>query len=516
MCGILAFHGTPAAADVQSLAEAARRHLAHRGPDGMGVAGSGHSAAAHTRLAIVDVSGGAQPIYAEDERTLLACNGEIYNHRTLRGRLGRSHRFKTRSDSEVVLHLYEELGADCVRELDGMFAFFVSDGERFTAARDPFGIKPLYFGRDRAQNLWFASEFKALRERCSDFTALPPGSLVDEGGAVRRWYNPAWADSVGQQPRASRQDLVQKLEQSVCKRLMSDVPMGVFLSGGLDSSVIAALACRHLGRTKSFAVGVPGAPDLEAASFMARVLGTDHYECAYSAEDVGRELERIIYHLESYDVALIRSAVPCYFLSKLAAAHVKVALTGEGADELFAGYAHFKDIHEAAAVHQECVRLLLGLHSMNLQRVDRMTMAHGLEGRVPFLDVAFVDWAMSLDPALKLRRAGVPEKWVLRHAVSKLLPLQIVHRQKLEFSEGSGADQLLQSHAEARVSDRDITAARRRFPDDPPSSKEALLYRLIFEGLFPGAAARRTVQVWRGGAGAANGPSRPNGAHDVR
>jgi asparagine synthase (glutamine-hydrolysing) len=302
-------------------------------------------------------------------------------------------------------------------------------------------------------------------------------------------------------------DLVARLERAVVKRLMSDVPMGVFLSGGVDSSLVAALAQPHLGRTKTFAVGCAHSPDLESARLAARALGTQHHERTYSLADVDRDLEKIIYHLESYDAALIRSAVPCYFLSELAAEHVKVVLTGEGADELFGGYAYFKDIEDPDALHRECARLLLGLHSMNLQRVDRMTMAHGLEGRVPFLDFEFVAWAMSLAPELKLQRPGVPEKRLLRAAATTLLPTEIAWRPKLEFSEGSSADALLASYAEGRISDRDLSRAEMLFPVDTPRNKEELLYRLIFGEHFRGEAARRTVQRWQPQCEGRNGVS---------
>jgi asparagine synthase (glutamine-hydrolysing) len=278
---------------------------------------------------------------------------------------------------------------------------------------------------------------------------------------------------------------------------MSDVDVGVFLSGGLDSSAIACLARRNLDRVRTFAVGFEGAPDLEAAREVARFLGTEHYEYVYSVEEALRELPRVIYHLESYDAALIRSAVPCYFLAKLASEHVKVVLTGEGADELFAGYDYFSEIGSADLLHQECVSLLLGLHGMNLQRVDRMTMAHGLEGRVPFLDVGFVDWAMSLDPGLKLRPAGTLEKRILRRAFEDLLPASITTRPKQEFSRGSGADEVLKQYAERRVSDAELVRSVRRFSVDAPTTKEELLYREIFEDLFPGDSARATVKRWR-------------------
>ncbi len=439
MCGIAAAFGAGPEASVALLADMISRHLSHRGPDGVGVAQHGRSVVAHSRLAIVNVGGGQQPMHSEDGGALLVCNGEIYNHRALRDQLAPHHQLKTNSDSEVVVHLFEDGGAEVVRKLDGMFAFFVTDGERFVAARDPFGIKPLYVGEDRRGGLWFASELKALVGRCATMIAVPPGAYLTESQRVTRWFRPAWMTRTGT-ATATAQELVAALEPAVVKRLMSDVPVGVLLSGGLDSSLVAALAAKHLPRIATFAVGVEGAPDLAAARVVAEHIGATHHECTFGVPDVSRHLDEIIYHLESYDAALIRSAMPCYFVSGLAAQRVKVVLTGEGADELFAGYGYMQRMRDPTALHHECTRLLLGLHAMNLQRVDRMTMAHGLEGRVPFLDVDFVDFAMGLDPALKVRAPRGLEKALLRAAACHLLPERIAARPKLEFSEGSATD----------------------------------------------------------------------------
>jgi asparagine synthase (glutamine-hydrolysing) len=496
MCGIIAtFEADPGVGVVQ-LTELLTRHLSHRGPDGIGAAISGRAVVAHARLAIVDIAGGQQPMHAEDGRTILACNGEIYNHVQVRRSLGASHRFRSASDSEIVLHLFADLGPELLRRLDGMFAFFVTDGTRFLAARDALGIKPLYVGEDKQGGLWFASEVKALVGHCPTLFSIPPGAFVTESRRVERWFYPAWADSPGTRSDVAPDELLARLEQAVVKRLMSDVPIGVLLSGGLDSSLVAALARRHLSRLKTFSVGVEGAPDLAAARLVATALGADHNECTYSVREVSRSLDEVIYHLESYDVALVRSAIPCHFVSRMAADQVKVALTGEGADELFGGYSHTQRIRDPVALHRESVRLLRGLHSMNLQRVDRMTMAHGLEGRVPFLDTAFVDFAMSLDPLLKLRQAGGLEKALLRYAAEKVLPREIAQRPKLEFSQGSATDVILEQYAAARVTDHDMAGAAARFPIDTPKTKEELLYRSIFEELFPGEPARRTVSRW--------------------
>jgi asparagine synthase (glutamine-hydrolysing) len=497
MCGIVAAFGNGPGVTEEALGALAQDQLAHRGPDGFGVKRAGKAVIAHTRLAIVDVSGGHQPMERDDGRRLLACNGEIYNHRALRRTLPDRSVLATDSDSEVVLHLFAEVGQRFVSQLDGMFAFVVTDGDDFLVARDPFGIKPLYFGEDAAGVLWFASELKALQGRCAAMSALPPGTFMDASRRVTPWFEPAWTQARGVRWDAPPDELLARLEHAVVKRLMSDVPIGIFLSGGLDSSLIAALTRRHVDRLQTFAVGIEGAPDLIAARRVAVTLRTEHYERTYTLQEVVTRLEEVIYHLESYDPALVRSALPCFFVSELAARHVKVVLTGEGADELFAGYGYMAGIQDSDSLHRECVRLLRGLHAMNLQRVDRMTMAHGLEGRVPFLDVDFSDWAMSLDPRLKLRSADQPEKWLLRAAAAKRLPAEIATRPKLEFSAGSASEGLLEAYANTRVSDAELERAPRRFPFDTPRTKEELLYRTIFEDLFPGEAARSTVARWR-------------------
>ncbi|MBI2894362.1 MAG: asparagine synthase B [Deltaproteobacteria bacterium] len=502
MCGFTAYVGPHAQAHTERVRRMAER-LRYRGPDDAGHYASDSVALAHRRLSIIDVGGGKQPLLSEDGLVALVCNGEIYNHRALRAGLEGRHRFHTRSDSEVILHLYEDKGPSCVRDLDGMFAFVVTDGERFLAARDPLGIKPLYIGRDAGAGIWFASELKSLPTTCTDVAELPPGSLLTEQGVVQRWFVPTWSEPPASPEPADPGALAQALDVAVTKRLMSDVPVGVFLSGGLDSSVIAALVSRQIPELHSFAVGLDGSPDLFAARRVAEHLGTRHHEYVYAAEEAARALPTVIAHLESYDPALIRSAVPCYFVSKLTSEHVKVVLTGEGADEAFAGYRYLQGIDDPAALQRECVRLLLALHNMNLQRVDRMTMAHGLEGRVPFLDVGFLSWAMALDPAAKLHRSDRPEKWLLRGAFEDLLPAEIVWRRKLEFAEGCGSEQVLIDHGERAVADTDFARAAELFPADSPATKEAFLYRRIFEEVFPGESRRRTVGRWRGAMSAA-------------
>ena len=495
MCGFTAYVGHNAPARAHLVGQMAGR-LRHRGPDDSGHHASSSVALAHRRLSIIDVDGGKQPLLNEDGRVALVCNGEIYNHRELRAGLESQHRFRSWTDSEVILHLYEEKGPSCVQDLDGMFAFVVTDGERFLAARDPLGIKPLYIGRDEDAGVWFASELKSLPSTCRDIAELPPGSFLTEQGVVQRWFVPTWRELPANPEPPDPRDLAQKLTVAVTKRLMSDVPLGVFLSGGLDSSVIAALVRRQVSDLHSFAVGLDGSPDLLAAWRAAEHLGTRHHEYVYSADEACRVLPTVIAHLESYDPALIRSAIPCYFVSKLTSEHVKVVLTGEGADEAFAGYRYLKSIDEPGSLHQECVRLLLGLHNMNLQRVDRMTMAHGLEGRVPFLDVGFLAWAMALDPVEKVHRSNRPEKWLLRRAFEDLLPAEIAWRSKQEFAEGSGSEQVMKDYGEHAVTAADFARADELFPADSPTNREAFLYRRMFEEMFPGEAMQRTVGRW--------------------
>ena len=496
MCGLVVCSNARLASDADAVHNAAER-LDHRGPDGSGLHTIGRVVLAHRRLSIIDVAGGRQPLLSEGEDVALACNGEIYNYHVLRADLEKRHRFRSRTDSEVIVHLYEEMGEDCVKALDGMFAFVVTDGSRLLAARDPLGIKPLYMGRDGEGRAWFASELKALVGVCDSIEEIPPGHLFTPEGGIRRWFDAPWIKPLEDPAPFDGPVLAGALGRAVEKRLMSDVPLGVFLSGGLDSSLIAALMRPHIDDLHSFAVGIEGATDLEAARQVAKHLGTHHHEHLYTRAEATAVLETVMAHLESYDAALIESAVPCFFVSRLAAEHVKVVLSGEGADEAFAGYRYLRTADDAEALHAESIRLLSGLHNLNLQRVDRMTMAHGLEGRVPFLDIEFLGHAMALDPHLKLHRPNRPEKWALRAAFTGVLPDAILWRTKEEFAEGSGADRVLQDYCAERVSDSELREAARRFPEDTPKTKAAYHYRQIFDRMFPGEAARRSVGRWR-------------------
>lgn len=483
--------------------------LHHRGPDDSGVLHMGSTVLAHRRLSIIDVAGGKQPLYNEIGDLALVCNGEIYNQERLRQELQDRHHFRTHSDSEVILHLYEDLGPACVTKLDGMFAFVLSDGKQVFAARDPLGIKPLYMGRDANGGVWFASELKALIDVCASIEEIPPGFAYSRG-TLQQWFEPLWLEPPDRSLMLDPSSIRDKLESAVVKRLMSDVPVGVFLSGGLDSGIIAAMVRQHVDELHSFSVGLEGSPDILAAREVAEHLGTRHHEYVYTSGEVIRMLEEVIAHLESYDPALLRSAVPCYFVSKMASDHVKVVLSGEGSDEAFAGYLYFGTVGDPATLHRECVRLLTGLHNMNLQRVDRMTMAHSIEGRVPFLDIDFLDAVMAIDPSEKLHRPGRPEKWLLRNAVADLLPESILWRTKQEFAQGCGSEWTLREHCEEVVSEDDMAAAIQRYPVDTPRTKEEFHFRRIFEDIFPGETSRQTVGRWRGAFASPNEQEEPD------
>ncbi len=508
MCGITTYLGRQSNSVAETIDEVADR-LEHRGPDDFGLLHNGSTVLAHRRLSIIDLESGKQPLTNENGNLALVCNGEIYNHEALRRQLSSRHHFQTQSDSEVILHLYEELGPSCVTKLDGMFAFVLSDGHKIFAARDPLGIKPLYKGRDKEGGVWFASELKALIDNCTNIEEVPAGFTYNDG-AFHRWFNPKWLNPPSPESALDTGSIRKRLESAVVKRLMSDVPLGVFLSGGLDSSIIAALVRQHVQHLHSFSVGLEGSPDLLAAREVAQYLGTQHHEYAYTPEEATSMLEEAIAHLESYDPALMRSAIPCYFVSKIASDYVKVVLSGEGADEAFAGYLYLRSIDDPIVLHQECVRLLTNLHNMNLQRVDRMTMAHSIEGRVPFLDIDFLNAVMNIDPREKLHRPDHPEKWLLRNAVTDLLPDSILWREKQEFAQGCGSEWTLREHCDQKVSDEEIAAAAERFPTDTPKTKEALLYRRIFEDIFPGETPRRTVGRWRGAFTSQNQLEGPN------
>jgi asparagine synthase (glutamine-hydrolysing) len=515
MCGILAVFGDIDAATATAADESSDR-MSHRGPDGRGMALiPGHGVLCHRRLAIMDPAHGHQPIYGRDGAAVVH-NGEIYNYRRLEQELAAAGRAcNSGSDSEVIVHLYEAIGEGCVALLDGIFAFAVIHGDEWLVARDPIGIKPLYWGRDAAGNLWFASELKALVDRCETFSEFPPGHMMTRQGGLRRWYAPAWMREAPPPP-GDPAALRACLSAAVDKRLMSDVPLGVLLSGGLDSSLIAALATRQLrardpaAAVHSFAIGIePDAPDLRAAREVAAFLGTTHHEVLFRVEDGIAALADIVRHVESYDVPTIRASIPMFFLSRyIRDQGVKVVLSGEGSDEIFGGYLYFYGAESPEALRRETVARVTDLHLSDVLRADKSTMAHGVEARVPFLDLAFLDLAMSLQPELKqpLRpqagQDGRMEKWILRAAFADpadpLIPPAVLWRQKEQFSDGVGYGWVdgLRDHAARIVPEEALARAGERFPYATPATPEAYLYRDLFEAMFPGDQAARCVVRW--------------------
>ncbi|MFQ5745563.1 MAG: asparagine synthase B, partial [Acidobacteriota bacterium] len=497
MCGIAGIWGTVD----EEVIRVMMLRLVHRGPDSQGILRKPErrTVLGHRRLAVIDPAGGDQPIRSEDGHQALVANGEIYNFRSLRSRLKDRHRFQTQSDSEVVLALYAERGTACASDLDGMFAFALADGDDLFVARDPIGIKPLYFGR-RNGNLLFASEIKALIGLAEEIREFPPGSWFHSRIGTRIFYEVPDRTPVERTVKETVARVRETLERSVTKRLMSDVPLGAFLSGGLDSSIIAALIRPHVDKLHTFSVGIEGSRDLQAARTVANHLDTVHHEHVLKPEEIAASLSEILFHLESFDQDLVRSAIPCYFAARLASQEVKVILTGEGADELFAGYRYYRDYEDPALLQRELRRSIRSLHNINLQRVDRMTMAHSIEGRVPFLDVEMIELAQTIPPELKLKKNGGPrlvEKWVLRKACEDLLPAEIVWRYKEQFDEGSGTVELLREAigrwmpaGEAGQYSRHHPIARLRSPE------ECLYHKLLCEAYTDPTPIITNVSRW--------------------
>jgi len=503
MCGIAGVYGPPAPGETERMLG----QLVHRGPDDEGEVRVDGAWLGHRRLSIVDVDGGHQPFANASGDVWLVGNGEVYNHEQVRATLAQP--FKTRSDNEVALHLLDERGPAGLDELEGMFAFLVAgeDG-RFIAARDPVGIKPLYWAQ-RHGEVRFASEMAAFApDWMPSVEAFPPGchwtpehgmqrfaSAVPQNGEGAPAARAVWSDAP-EPPEEALTATREILVASVRRQMMGDVPVGVFLSGGLDSAIVAAIAARHLAqngeRLHTFAVGTSDSADLMAARVVAHHLGTDHHERVYDSREAVRALPDVVRSIEHFDPSLVRSAVPNFLLSEMTAQHAKVVLTGEGADELFAGYEYLREFDSAESLQAELMRTVHGLHNLNLQRCDRVTMAHGLEARVPFLDRQVIAFAFGLPMAWKLSAPGELEKRLLRRAFVGWLPDEILWRVKAEFGDGSGAKDVLRDTIEDGVSPADF--ARDRDVIDPPlRTREEFAYHRIFAEYLPGVRPERTL-----------------------
>ena len=526
MCGIVSIlkvkEQTP---QLRSKALKMSQKIRHRGPDWSGIYCGGSAILAHERLSIVDPESGGQPLFSSDKKQILAVNGEIYNHQDIRRQYAGKYEFQTGSDCEVILALYKEKGINFLEDLSGIFAFVLYDEEKdvFLIARDPIGVIPLYIGYDSDGTIYVASELKALEGQCERYEPFLPGHFVTDIGTsspvnsqlstinFQRYYKRDWMeyDAVKNNP-ASITELHDSLEAAVRRQLMSDVPYGVLLSGGLDSSVISALAERfsemriednsqtkaYWPRLHSFAVGLKGAPDLAKARLVADHIGTVHHEINYTIQEGLDAIRDVIYFIETYDVTTVRASTPMYLLARvIKSMGIKMVLSGEGADEIFGGYLYFHKAPTAKDFHEETVRKLSKLHLYDCLRANKSLSAWGVEGRVPFLDKEFLDVAMRTNPEAKMCPGDTIEKKLIRTAFADMLPQEVAWRQKEQFSDGVGYSWIdtLKEMTAAAVSDEQMAHAAERFPINPPKNKEEYYYRSIFAEHFPSDSAARSV-----------------------
>ncbi len=514
MCGIVGiFNITEPIPVAREKALRMATKIRHRGPDWSGIYTDDKAILAHERLSIVDVEHGAQPLFDKQTGNVLAVNGEIYNHMALRKELKREHLWQTKSDCEIILYLYDEYGPDFLNLLNGMFAFVLYDKKagKYFVARDHIGIIPLYIGSDDKGTLYVASEMKALTDYCTTVKEFPPGSYMLGNQDFVRWYKPEWAEKIPTK-KLVLSDLQEALETSVKGQMMSDVPYGVLISGGLDSSLIAAIASKYRKkrvesgdteeawwpRLHSFAVGLTDSPDLKYAKKVADYIGTVHHEIIFTIQEGFDAIKDVIYHLETFDVTTIRAATPMYLMArKIKSMGIKMVLSGEGSDEVFGGYLYFHKAPNKQEFYEETIRKLFMLSKYDCLRANKATAAWGVETRVPFLDRDFLDFAMSFDPEEKMCTGDKIEKYVLRKAFDGYIPDEILWRQKEQFSDGVGYGWInfLKKHAEASVTDEMMANAKTRFPVQTPQSKEEYYYRQIFDSFFPCAAAALTVPV---------------------
>ena len=515
MCGIVC------AFDLKQKAEVLRpqilemsKKVRHRGPDWSGIYSSKNAILAHERLAIVDPASGKQPLFSEDKKLVLAANGEIYNHRELRKQFEGKYNFQTESDCEVILALYKEKGVDFIDDMNGIFGFAIYDVDKdeYFVARDHMGIIPLYMGWDSNGSFYVASELKALEGVCTKIELFPPGHYLSSvDGQITRWYTRDWMEfDAVKENETSIEELKKALEDAVHRQLMSDVPYGVLLSGGLDSSVTSAIAKKYAQKRiesddtseawwpqlHSFAVGLDGSPDLAAAQKVADHIGTIHHEIKFTIQEGLDAIKDVIYNLETYDITTIRASTPMYLMARvIKSMGIKMVLSGEGADEIFGGYLYFHKAPNAKEFHEETVRKLKKLHMYDCLRANKSLASWGIEGRVPFLDKEFMDVAMRINPQDKMINGERMEKWVIRKAFEDMLPESVTWRQKEQFSDGVGYSWIdtLKEIVDDEVSDEQLANAHFRFPIQTPQNKEEFYYRSIFEGHFPSDAAALSV-----------------------
>ncbi|CAL2085468.1 asparagine synthase B [Tenacibaculum dicentrarchi] len=515
MCGIVCAFDLKQPSDSlrPQVLEMAKK-IRHRGPDWSGIYSDDKVIMAHERLAIVDPASGQQPLFSADKKLILAANGEIYNHRELAKNLTNPYEFQTASDCEVILALYKEKGVDFVDDLNGIFGFALYDAEKdeYFVARDHMGIIPLYIGWDQNGTFYVASELKALEGVCAKIELFPPGHYMSsKDGKFVQWYKRDWRDyDAVKDNETSIAEVKEALEAAVHRQLMSDVPYGVLLSGGLDSSVISAIAKKYSQKRiesddtstawypqlHSFSVGLEGSPDLAAAQKVADHIGTVHHEIKFTIQEGLDAIKDVIYNIETYDITTIRSSTPMYLMARvIKSMGVKMVLSGEGADEIFGGYLYFHKAPNAKEFHEETVRKLDKLHMYDCLRANKSLMAWGIEGRVPFLDKEFMDVAMRINPQDKMINGERMEKWVIRKAFEDMLPESVAWRQKEQFSDGVGYSWIdtLKEVVDKEVTDEQLANAKFRFPIQTPTNKEEFYYRTIFEDHFPSDTAALSV-----------------------
>lgn len=515
MCGIVSiFNIQDQTPELRQKALRMSQKIRHRGPDWSGIYTGGSAILCHERLSIVDPESGKQPLFSSDKKQVLAVNGEIYNHQDIRRRYAGKYQFQTGSDCEVILALYRDKGIDFLEDLSGIFAFALYDAERdeFLIARDPIGVIPLYIGYDDDGKVYVASELKALEGQCDRYEPFLPGHYYwSREPGMKRYYKRDWFsyDAV-KDNAASVTDIHDALEAAVKRQLMSDVPYGVLLSGGLDSSVISAIAEKFSERRiedddkerawwprlHSFAVGLKGAPDLAKAKLVADYIGTVHHEINYTIQEGLDAIRDVIYFIETYDVTTVRASTPMYLLARvIKSMGIKMVLSGEGADEIFGGYLYFHKAPSPKAFHEETVRKLSKLYMYDCLRANKSLSAWGVEGRVPFLDKEFLDVAMRTNPEAKMCPGKTIEKRIVREAFANMLPDEVAWRQKEQFSDGVGYSWIdtLKKITSDQVSDEQMAHAAERFPINPPRNKEEYYYRSIFAEHFPSDSAARSV-----------------------
>ena len=515
MCGIVCAFNLRGDKDLirSNVLEMAQK-VRHRGPDWSGIYSSDNAILAHERLAIVDPTSGKQPIISEDGLKVIAVNGEIYNHKNLKNRFAADYNFRTESDCEVILALYEKKGINFLNDLNGIFAFalYDSSNDKYLIARDHMGIIPLYMGWDKDDIFYISSELKSLEGVCDKIELFPPGHYLESSSMnLVKWYDPEWVSYEHvKDSETSIKAIHDSLSAAVKRQLMSDVPYGVLLSGGLDSSITSALAKKFASKRiesndkqdawypqlHSFSVGLKDAPDLKAARIVADHIGTIHHEINFTVQEGIDAIRDVIYHLETYDITTIRASTPMYLIARaIKSLGIKMVLSGEGADELFGGYLYFHKAPNAKEFHEETVRKLDKLHQYDCLRANKSLAAWGIEGRVPFLDKEFIDVAMNINPEDKMIKNGRIEKWVLREAFKDYLPESVLWRQKEQFSDGVGYSWIdsLKDLVSKEVSDHNLENASKIYPINTPRNKEEYYYRSIFNNHFPSDASAKSV-----------------------